>query len=231
MRELSHCHRYDKKMNTYFITGIGTGVGKTYLTSHWLKFNRSIKAIKPIISGWQANEESDTTQILTAMNLPCTKTNINAISPWRYHAPLSPDMAARLEGQFVDFEKLIQFCNHKIKSALKNNTRLLIEGVGGPYVPINASYLVIDWMRALQIPVILVGSNYLGALNHTLSILNGFKANQIPVKAIIINEVHPNQIDIYETKYSLQQFTSIPIQTNLQHQVCGLDETIHLKAQ
>jgi dethiobiotin synthetase len=137
-------------MSRYFITGSGTGVGKTLLTCalvHQLrKEGRAARAIKPVISGFDADRsaESDTGMLLAAQGLALTQPSIEAVSPWRFAAPISPDMAAQDEGGAVEVDRLVSFCRAQEGAGL-----LLVEGVGGVMVPLNATHTVLDWMGAL----------------------------------------------------------------------------------
>jgi dethiobiotin synthetase len=100
-----------KKM--LFIAGIGTEVGKTYLITQLLSEARAQnlpwRGIKPLISGW-TDHDSDTHQILKAQGLPITPETIQAISPWRYQAPLSVIQAAEAEYKTHTLAEVVQFC-------------------------------------------------------------------------------------------------------------------------
>ena len=91
-----------------FITSTGTNIGKTYLTNLLIKrammLNYRIKAIKPIISGFNINnlDESDSGIILKALGK--NKSYLDKISPWRFEMPLSPDMAANIAKREINFK-------------------------------------------------------------------------------------------------------------------------------
>ena len=93
-------------------------------------------AIKPIISGFDPARagDSDCGVLLRALGLPLSDEEIEDISPWRFAAALSPDMAARHEGKEIDFEQLVSFCETAIEEAEGD---MLIEGVGGVMVPLD----------------------------------------------------------------------------------------------
>src|SRR6056300_1233513 len=103
-----------------FITSTGTDIGKTFLTimliKRAIKLNLKVNAIKPIISGFDLNNlyETDTGIILKALN--SSSTNIDKISPWRFKDPLSPDMAAKNEDRYIQFEDLCTFCKNSINN-------------------------------------------------------------------------------------------------------------------
>ncbi len=136
----------------YFITGIGTSVGKTVVstllalywkTSYW----------KPIQSGDLALTDS---QLLSML----TKQAINILPEvYSLHAAESPHYAAELENRELDI--------HQIKLPSIDQP-ILVEGAGGIYVPINETVLMIDLMKQLKLPVVLVCRDYLGCINHSL---------------------------------------------------------------
>ena len=124
-------------MASIFITASGTDVGKTFVAAGLIRYLRGqgeeIDAVKPIVSGFDPARagESDSGVLLRALGLPLTDEEIEDISPWRFAAPLSPDMAARHEGKDIDFDQLVSFCETAIKEA---DGSLLVEGVGGVMV-------------------------------------------------------------------------------------------------
>jgi dethiobiotin synthetase len=171
-------------MTQFFISAIGTEVGKTFCTAAMLHQSSSYRAIKPVISGYERAASSDAGELLRAMGLPVNQENAEAISPFRFKAPLSPHLAAAKENKVIDKDVLEAFCREQCRS----HSRLLIEGVGGLMVPITADYLVIDWMKALDLPVILVAGTYLGAINHTLLSLKALEYAGLNLHALLVNQ-------------------------------------------
>lgn len=192
----------------YFISGIGTGVGKSFFTAsltHQLQQRgRPVLALKPIISGFDtANPHpSDTAQLLAAQGLDVTDINIEKISPWRFHAPLSPHLAAAQEEREIDTKHLLAW-SHKHASA---DHTTLMEGVGGLMVPLTKEYLVIDWIAALGWPVILVASTYLGAINHALLSLLALHQRAIPLHAVVVSEAQEAGASLSETAAAIAAF-------------------------
>ncbi len=188
-------------MATCFITATGTDIGKTYLTAglirHFRAQGRAATAFKPILSGFdmQQMEQSDPAQLLAAMERPVTADHIAQISPWRFKAPLSPDMAAAQEGKSISFEALLHSCQTYIKHS---HGPSFIEGVGGVMVPLTAQHTVLDWMAALDLPTVLVCGSYLGTLSHTLTAISVLQQRQIPLLAIALNQ-SPSPQDLGDT--------------------------------
>lgn len=195
----------------YFITATGTDIGKTVITcalAHALKKQgKNVSAIKPVISGWQDNDESmDTMQILQSLGQNIDDGSINSVSPWRLKAPLSPNIAAAKEGLAINFDEVVKFC----KKSNKNAEILLIEGAGGVFVPLNEEKTIADLIKALNIPAIVVAGTYLGAINHTIATIKACKQDNIDIKAIILNESEESA-GLDETLSTLKKFTDIPI--------------------
>lgn len=198
----------------FFITGTGTGVGKTFVTAKLCREMREsgkkVRAIKPIISGYKEGDtESDTAKILNSLGLPITQENIDIVSPWRFAAPLSPDMAAAREGRETHLKEVVDFCKESAKYA----DILLIEGVGGVMVPLNNKNTICDLMAELGAPVILVAGSYLGTISHTLSAVETLKARGLKLHQIIISESEESLVPLEETRDAIAHFLpdSVPI--------------------
>jgi dethiobiotin synthetase len=201
-------------MTSYFVTATGTEIGKTYVTSGLIRAGRVLKrefaAIKPVLSGYDDDTapHSDPAVLLEAMGRGVSPRNIATISPWRFVAPMSPDMAAAREGRRVVFSDLVTFCQAAIAAAPGT---LLIEGVGGVAVPLNEDHLVADWISALQIPVILVAGTYLGSISHTVTAGAFLAAQGIRVAAVVLNESPASPVLPEEIAATLERFVSCPI--------------------
>lgn len=201
-------------MSAYFITGTGTDVGKTFVASLLIRqlttAKRSVHAIKPVISGYEA-EGSDTHIIATALGLPWTEDTAACLSPWRFTAPLSPHLAAERGHSPIETEELLAFCRTAIAEA-KDET-LLIEGAGGVMTPINPTLLTADWIAALGIPALLVVGSYLGSISHSLAAYEALVHRGIPVAGVVISESEASNFSLTDTLGSLQMFlpTDCPI--------------------
>ena len=202
-------------MSAIFVTATGTDIGKTYVTAGLIRTlraqGRPVSALKPVVSGFEmaAVEKSDPGLLLQAMGRAVTSPSVAALSPWRFHAPLSPDMAAAREGRTIDFAELITFCRDAIDSA---RGTLFIEGVGGVMVPLDSTHTVCDWIAALGIPAILVAGTYLGTISHTLTALDALLSRHIAVCALVLNESDNASVPVAETIGTLVRFVHpIPV--------------------
>jgi dethiobiotin synthetase len=202
-------------MTAIFVTATGTDIGKTFVSAglihHLRNQGQAVDALKPIVTGFdQAHAAaSDPGILLTALGRRLTLPEIERISPWRYAAPLSPDMAARREHRQVDFSALIRFC----RRAMRDHTgTLLVEGVGGIMAPIDDGHTVLDWMTVLNIPLVLVSGSYLGSLSHTLTCLDVLRRRKLAIKAVVVNETADSTVPLAETVQCIARFAApIPV--------------------
>lgn len=196
-------------MTALFVTSTGTDIGKTFVTAalirHLRAAGRTVSAFKPVMSGFDpANAAaSDAGALLNALGLPVSDEEIARISPWRFAAPMSPDLAAAREGRTIEFKHLVEFCRQAIDD---NGHFSAIEGVGGIMVPLDQTHTVLDWMSALRVPVLLVAGSYLGAISHTLTALHVLTGRNIEIAAVVISESPVTGATLDETVETIARF-------------------------
>lgn len=196
-------------MGGVFVTATGTDIGKTFISAglirHWRAAGHRVDALKPVVSGFDPDEAalSDSGVLLGALGQSVTPQEIERISPWRFKAPLSPDMAARREGRRIDVDELVNFCKSNIATY---DGITLIEGVGGVMVPLDGERTVLDWMMLVQIPVVLVAGSYLGTLSHTLTALDALLRWDIPIAALVVSESESSPVPLDETVAAIARF-------------------------
>jgi dethiobiotin synthetase len=200
----------------FFITGTGTEIGKSFylqkLCQKYRDDGLNFHAIKPIISGFDINDKkNDSSLILKSLELENSLDNLNNISPWRFTEPISPNIAAQIEGKKIDFNEVVKFCKNKADLAKKSNVNFFIEGAGGIMTPINNKCTYLDLMERLKIPVILVTGNYLGTISHTLTALKCLESRNVEIAKIIFNSKE-HDLDTQQTLVNLSNFTKIPIE-------------------
>ena len=204
-------------MTATFITATGTDVGKTFLTAGMIRYFRdgkiAVDALKPVATGFDpdAPEWTDTAVLLGALGKRTTQDEIDRISPFRFAAPLAPDMAAARERRKLDYDKLLEFTRRAIHV---HQGHLLIEGVGGIMVPLDETHTVLDWMAATGRPVVLVGGSYLGSISHTLTCLDALLRRGLEVKALVVNETPGSTVPMAETMDTMRRFArQVPLFT------------------
>jgi dethiobiotin synthetase len=197
-------------MTAVFVSATGTDVGKTFVTAglirHFRKDGRAVDAIKPVVSGFDpaALPGSDPGALLAALGRPLTIEEAQRISPWRFAAPLSPDMAARREGRIVDFAAVTDFC----RSAMAGRRgHLFIEGIGGIMVPLDERHTVLDLITQLRLPLLLVAGTYVGTISHTLTALHVLARRNLDVAAVIVSESAASAASLKDTVATIARFS------------------------
>jgi dethiobiotin synthetase len=161
------------ELKKYFITGIGTNIGKTICSAILVE---ALKADywKPVQSGDLDFSDSDKVKSLVS-----NAKSVFHHEKFRLTQPMSPHAAARLD------QVAISLSDFKLPDT--NNT-LVIEGAGGLMVPLNdQGDLIVDLIQHLDAEVILVSQNYLGSINHTLLSIEALKSRKLKIAGIIFN--------------------------------------------
>jgi len=178
-------------MKNYFVTGIGTNIGKT-IVSAILTEALETDYWKPI----QAGDLDFSDSLKVESLISNTKTKIHP-EAYRLNKPMSPHAAAKLDNITIDLEKI---------ELPKTTNNLIIEGAGGLMVPLNNKDLIIDLIKKLDVEVILVSQNYLGSINHTLLSLEVLNSYGLKIKGIIFNGDVNNETEQYILNFSGVQF-------------------------
>lgn len=176
--------------NGFFITGTDTGVGKTVVaaTIAYALHQRhiSFNYIKPVESGISSREhlerDSDAALVKRAGFLP---ESLEEIVPFTFREPLAPLLAARREGVNLSGKEL----RETVRARIKPSRLTLVEGAGGLLAPLCPNYLILDLIKELQLPVIVVCRTSLGAINHTLLTLDRLRREGIQPVGIIANHL------------------------------------------
>ena len=167
-----------------FVTATDTGAGKTAVTAGIAALLRrrgvDVGVFKPVSSGGTADAR------LLARAAGVTDA-LELVNPVRLDAPLSPNVAAELEGRQVPLEP--------IDDAYSRLTGLhdivLVEGVGGLLVPIRDDFLVADLARRLDLPLLVVARAALGTINHTMLTLEAAETRNLEVTGVVYNTTGP----------------------------------------
>lgn len=168
-------------MHSFFITGTDTGVGKTYITVRlcrmFRKAGRDVGVMKPVSTGGRA----DALYLLKETGL---KDPLDLVNPIHFRQPVAPTIAAKLGDRTINIRRIFS-AYKKLKTLHKDG--VLIEGIGGVLVPLNKNYLVLDLIKNLRIPAIIITRPSLGTVNHTLLTIEVLKSRKIPISGFIVN--------------------------------------------
>ncbi|WP_460220600.1 dethiobiotin synthase [Psychroserpens sp. MEBiC05023] len=161
-------------MSTYFVTGIGTDVGKT-IASAIITEALEADYWKPIQAG--DLDHCDTKKVQTLVS---NKQSVFHSNSYALQTPMSPHAAA-------DIDKITIDIKHIKKPNTKNH--LVIEGAGGLLVPINHNNTILDLIKP-NYKVIVVSRHYLGSINHSLLTINLLQEKGFDVSVIFSGNEH-----------------------------------------
>lgn len=174
-------------MTKTIITGIDTDVGKTYVTGliarYMFEKGDNITTFKVVQTGCE-NIAEDIITHRNIMGVSLSKEDKeNLTCPEIFKYPASPHLAAKLENREVSLGNI----KNALLNVSKRYDKVLIEGVGGVFVPLIGTYTLLDFFEELKSPCIVVSTPKLGSINHTLMTLDVLKSRKIPIKGLVYN--------------------------------------------
>ncbi|HZG16992.1 MAG TPA: dethiobiotin synthase [Candidatus Bathyarchaeia archaeon] len=200
-----------------FITGTGTGVGKTVVTAYLTALYRNngvgATAYKPIQSG--AVQEEDrllSPDVMFYQSVAGKLAEQSELCTYCLEEEASPHLAAQRAGVIIQPEAIQQTFN---KLAGENDI-VLVEGAGGLAVPLAVQaghyWMTADLVKQLALPLLIVTSPQLGTINHTLMTIQYARAQQIPIIGMIVNGLSevPTLVETDNLKI-LERLGQIPI--------------------
>ena len=184
-----------------FITGTDTEVGKTIVSAGLALClrDRGIKVgiMKPIATGCYGQEDRLVSQDAAFLMEAAEGQFPPLHSPSRFRNPLSPNVAAMLEKKEINVDHILK----SYRELESHYDYMIVEGIGGLMVPIKKDYYVANLIRDMKLPLIVVSSAGLGAINHTLLTLDAATVRGLEIKGIIFNRVSV-------ANYSLAELTN-----------------------
>lgn len=166
-----------------FVTGTGTEVGKTVVAAaiaHTLNASGAgVAVFKPAVTGLDEGGEPDHALLRRAAG---SDQGDDEIAPYRYGPPMSPHLAAELSGEEIEPARLLTAA----RAAASSTDMLVCEGVGGLLVPLTNGYLVRDFARDLDLPLVVAASPGLGTINHTMLTIEAARSVGLEVVAVVL---------------------------------------------
>jgi len=197
-------------MKGFFVTGTGTGVGKTVVSVALIGALRSmgldVCAMKPVESGCEG-VAADGTVLKEASGV---EEPMDLITPFMFRAPLAPLAAGRMEGRSVVPGDILS----SARELSGRHELLVVEGVGGFLVPLaEGGYLVRDMAMDLGLPVVVVSTPYLGTVNHTLLTVEAIERTGLPLAGVVMshNEEGPEGMAGQSSRELIEEFTGQPL--------------------
>jgi dethiobiotin synthetase len=173
-----------------FITGTGTGVGKTEVAAALARLlansGVAVRVRKPVESGCLVADgvlvPADAMRLREAARC---RDPLDVVCPYRLRTAISPERAAALESVELDLARLERACRHD----LGPNDFVLVEGAGGLLSPLARDGLGADLAVRLALPVLLVVADRLGCINHTLLSVEALAARGLVLAAVVLNRM------------------------------------------
>ena len=197
-------------MRGVFVTGTGTGVGKTVVAgaacAALAERGAAVAAFKPVVTGleeepgdWPPDHE-----LLAAV----TGQAPEDVAPYAFGPAVSPHFAAELAGNVVEPSQLVA----RARTAAGGAEALVCEGVGGLLVPLTAGYLVRDLALDLGLPVAIAARTGLGTINHTLLTVEAARAAGLRVVAVVMTPWPANPAPIERSnRVTVERLTGVPV--------------------
>lgn len=203
-----------------FVTGTDTDAGKTYVASGILnafkKQKYSTLGIKPIASGSTVYEgilkNADALALQEASSI---KLHYHQINPIALEPAIAPHIAAQQLGREITVHELKQ----KTQYALQYPADIcLVEGAGGWYVPLNDKETLADYVKTVDLKVLLVVGIRLGCINHAILTHRAIEQCNIPIVGWIANCVDPLMQAYEENILTLKKWLTTPCLGKISHQ-------------
>ncbi len=184
-------------MRGLFVTGTGTGVGKTVAAAALLLRYRDrapgLRYWKPIQTGIEQDDDTATVAQLIGSRQQVLDAGV------RLPRPFSPHLAARLAGRAIDIDAIAAVPG-------PGPAPWIVEGAGGVLVPLNESALMVDLMIRLGMPALVVATTGLGTINHTLLTIEALRARRLAVAGVLMVG-SPND----ENRAAIEAYGRVPV--------------------
>ncbi len=169
-----------------FIAGTDTGVGKTIVTATlataFKTHGINAGVMKPITTGETESRagwsDPDWLVSVTGMTDPPA-----LVAPYRFPTPAAPLVAAARAGHLIDPTRILD----AFQSLATRHDCVVVEGIGGVLVPLTTDLLVVDLVKRLDLPVLVVARASLGSINHTLLTLECLRSRGVPILGLLFN--------------------------------------------
>ncbi len=195
----------------FFVTGTDTGIGKTTVSCLLLRAYaaQGMKAIgmKPVASGCERVGgvllSEDVALLQAAGNVHAPR---NVTNPYAFEPPLAPHIAAARAGTEIRLPVILD----AFKTLQSMADVVIVEGVGGFCVPLNARQNTADMAVGLDLPVILVVGMRLGCINHALLTAEAIRSRGLQLVGWVANRIDPGMAAFEENMATLDALLGAP---------------------
>ena len=194
-------------MKGVFVTGSNTGVGKTTVAIEIVRHiskTRDVKVRKPVETNCEINDQVFIPKDAIALSAACQlQEPLNKVCPYCFEAEASAEIASADSGEKLTLKELVLACKSDVDESF-----VLIEGAGGLYSPIAEAALNVDLAIELQLPLLIVVLDELGAISQALLTLEAARKNKLTVACVVLNVVRRNNLS---NKEALTAYTKTPV--------------------
>jgi len=192
----------------YFVTGTDTGVGKTLIACALLRAfartGKSVVGMKPVAAGREGGRWADAEALARASTVSA---GTRVVNPYAFEPAIAPHIAAELAGLEIGLEPIARAYDEL--SGLADV--VVVEGVGGFLVPLNATQTGADLAVRLGLPVVLVVGMRLGCLNHALLTRRQIEASGLRCAGWVANCILPDMPHLDGNIRALEQRLDCPL--------------------
>lgn len=200
-------------VNTFFVTGTDTDVGKTLVTEALMQAVRDsglyVAGYKPVASGCELiNGQLKNKDALILQEASSVELEYHQHNPYAFAPAIAPHIAAAQVGVIISLDRLSaglrEIKSHEVEW-------IFVEGAGGWRLPLNDEHYLSDWVKKEQLPVILVVGMRLGCINHALLTLEAIERDGLTIAGWVVNQVYPNMSHYQENVDTLKQRIKAPL--------------------
>ena len=204
-------------MKGVFVTGSNTGVGKTTVAIELVRHiskTRAVKVRKPVETNCEISEQKFIPKDAIALSAVCKlQEPLNKVCPYCFEAEASAEIASADSGEKLTLKELVLACKCDVDKSF-----VLVEGAGGLYSPIAEAALNVDLAIELQLPLLIVVLDELGAISQALLTLEAARKNKLTVACVVLNVARRNNLS---NKEALTAYTKTPVISFSQGQLRG----------
>ncbi|MFZ6779396.1 dethiobiotin synthase [Undibacterium sp. Ji83W] len=201
-----------KRQHDFFVTGTDTEIGKTLVSAAMLHAiqTQGLRAVgmKPIAAGAEMRDgvlhNEDVDMLVAAASV---KAELALVCPYLMQTPAAPHIVAELEHVKIELPHIV----NSYQQLREQADAVVVEGVGGFCVPLNAQVTTADMAQALALPVILVVGMRLGCINHALLTVEAITARGLKLAGWVANTVDANMLYPQENITALRERIVAPM--------------------
>lgn len=194
-------------MKGLFISGSNTNIGKTFIACHIIKAINAkyhVVARKPVESDCTQGPEGLITNDARLLNQACDQPeSIDSVCQFKFEACVSGEKAVTDQGEVLGLDALIE-----ASMPTQESDFVIVEGAGGFYSPIATGVLNSDLAIALNLPVVLIVKDELGAVSQALLCIHAAKSAGLDIAMLVLNRASPNDLD---NEKALRAYTDVNI--------------------